>query len=65
MEHRKAADKARAASPLRASGKPSSTVAWDEAPPGMPSSTEENVSEVGFVASSPTISARPETASMP
>ena len=61
----KAAASARAASPCLERGKPSSTVAWLEDEPGMPIRTEENVSEVGMTATSPTIIARPEIGSMP
>ena len=61
----KAADSARAAWPCLASGKPSSTVACDADDPGMPSRTDENVSEVGMTAIRPIISARPDTGSMP
>ena len=64
-EETKAADSALAASPFLASGKPSSTVAWLAVDPGMPSSTEANVSEVGTTAIKPTIKARPATGSMP
>lgn len=54
-----AADRARAAWPLRASGKPSSTVACEAEEPGIPMSTEENVSDVGTTATIPIISANP------
>jgi hypothetical protein len=64
-EDEKAAESARAAWPCLASGNPSSTVAWLADEPGMPSSTEENVSDVGMTATSPTISARPATGSIP
>ena len=61
----KAAESARAASPFLASGKPSSTVAWLAVEPGMPISTEANVSDVGTTATMPTMRARPDTVSMP
>jgi hypothetical protein len=61
----KAADRARAACPFFDRGKPSSTVACDAVDPGIPNSTEAKVSDVGTTAISPTISARPETGSIP
>ena len=61
----KAAESARAAWPFLERGKPSSTVAWLAEEPGMPISTEAKVSEVGITATRPTMSARPETGSMP
>ena len=61
----KAAARARAACPARASGNPSSTVAWEADEPGIPISTEAKVSEVGITATSPTIMARPDTGSIP
>ena len=64
-EAENAAPRARAASPFRASGNPSSTVAWEALEPGMPMSTEVKVSEVGMTATSPTSMARADTGSMP
>ncbi len=61
----KAADSARAASPFFASGNPSSTVAWLADEPGIPMRTEAKVSDVGITAIRPTMSARPETGSIP
>ena len=60
-----AAERARAASPFFAIGKPSRTVAWEAEEPGMPMSTEAKVSEVGITAIRPTMSARPLTGSIP
>ncbi len=51
----KAADRARAASPRFDIGKPSSTVACELLPPGIPISTDENVSAVGVTAIIPMI----------
>ena len=60
-----AADNARAAWPFFASGKPSKTVACDAEEPGMPNKTEAKVSDVGTTAIKPTISAKPDTGSIP
>ena len=58
-DEEKAADKARAACPFFAKGKPSSTVACDDDEPGMPIRTDANVSDVGTTATNPIISAKP------
>ncbi len=65
IEAKKAAESARAAWPSLASGKPSSTVAWEADEPGMPISTEEKVSEVGITATRPISMASAEVWSMP
>ena len=64
-EAENAAPSARAASPRFASGKPSSTVACEALDPGMPISTEVNVSEVGMTATRPMSMASAEVASIP
>ena len=61
MEAMKDADKARAASPRRAMGKPSRIVAWLADDPGMPIRMELNVSAVAATATRPTSMARAET----
>ena len=60
-----AADSARAASPRFDIGKPSSTVACELLPPGMPISTDENVSAVGVTAIMPMIIGSASDGSMP
>ena len=64
-EAEKAAPGARAASPFLASGKPSSTVAWEADDPRIPINTDVNVSEVGMTATRPTSMPSAATASMP
>ena len=61
----KAAERARAAIPFFAMGKPSRTVACEADDPGIPISTDANVSEVGTTATMPIIRARPYTGSSP
>ena len=65
IELKKAAERARAASPRLAIGNPSRIVAWEAALPGMPISTEVKVSPVGTTASRPISSASAEIVSMP
>ena len=64
-EDANAADKARAAMPFLAMGKPSSTVACEAEEPGIPIKTDANVSDVGTTATIPTIKARPRIGSRP
>ena len=64
-EAKKAADKARAACPFFASGKPSITVACADTEPGTPIKTAGNVSEVATTESKPIIIAIPEMGSIP
>ena len=60
-----AADSARAACPCCERGNPSSTVAWLALEPGIPMSTEVNVSDVGITATRPTNMASADTVSIP
>ncbi len=60
-----AAANARDAWPCWDRGKPSSTVAWLALEPGMPISTDVNVSDVGITATMPINVASAEIVSMP
>ena len=62
---KKAAPKARAASPCCASGYPSKIVACEPDEPGTPSSTEGNVSAVWMTAAMPISSANAVLGSIP
>ena len=64
-EEMNAADKARAAWPCLARGKPSSTVAWLALEPGIPMRTEAKVSDVGITATRPINMPRAEIGSIP
>ena len=61
----KDAERARAASPFLARGKPSSTVAWLALEPGIPIMTEVKVSPVGMTATMPISIPSAEVVSMP
>lgn len=65
IEAKKAAPRARAASPRFAIGKPSITVTWPEAEPAIPIRIAVKTSEVLTTATMPISSASAETWSMP
>ena len=64
-EDTNAAESALAAFPFFAIGNPSSTVACDADDPGIPMSTDANVSDVGTTATIPIMSANPSMGSIP
>ena len=64
-EEKNAADKARAAWPFFANGKPSITVACADTDPGTPIKTAGNVSDVATTDNNPIIIAIPEIGSIP